>query len=141
MNGPADNTRAITDAAEEFVATLGDFPAAVSIKAAKTDIHLRPELSAFLVWVVERIAAGDNISFRPQPSVLSTAEAAHQLGVSRPTMVKMARRGEIPFHEAGSHMRFQATDVLVFEEQRRNDRMEAFDDLRKIDARLGEEPE
>ena len=96
------------------------------------------ELSEFLFHVVERTAAGDVMALATLPEELTTTTAADQLGVSRPTLMKLVDSGELPAKKVGSHTRLLATDVRQLKARRNAQRVEAFDRLRKLDEELGE---
>lgn len=74
---------------------------------------LPADLAAIISRVVEVMANGGTITIGSLPEELSTNVAAEQLGVSRPTLMKMIHAGEIPAHKVGTHHRLKATDVLA----------------------------
>lgn len=69
------------------------------------------------------------------PKELTTA-AAGFLGVSRPTLMKMINRGEIPAHKVGTHSRLFSKDVLELRKAQREAARKAFDELREIEDLL-----
>lgn len=75
--------------------------------------------------VVLAIAQGESITISPTPRELTTTMAAKQLGISRPTLMKHIRAGDIPFRKVGSHYRVLTEDVQVFAEEDRNRRRNA----------------
>ncbi|HZK04577.1 MAG TPA: helix-turn-helix domain-containing protein [Actinomycetaceae bacterium] len=70
------------------------------------------------------------------PKELTTTTAAGILGVSRPTLMKMIGRGEIPAHKVGTHSRLFSRDVLEFRRAQREDARKAFEELRELEDLL-----
>ena len=89
--------------------------------------RLTPELRNVLVHASRALSEGRAVSLEPRHSVLSTQEAADLLGISRPTLVKLLESDEIPFTKPGRHRRVKLTDLLAYQERRRNHRREELD--------------
>jgi excisionase family DNA binding protein len=53
-----------------------------------------------LVQVATAMAHGQGVTVMPQNALLTTQEAAELLGISRPTLVRLLRDGEIPLSSA-----------------------------------------
>ena len=53
--------------------------------------------------VAEALAQGMGVTVAPLNAMLTTQEAADFLGISRPTLVRVLERGEIPFQKPGRH--------------------------------------
>ncbi|MFT4127272.1 MAG: helix-turn-helix domain-containing protein [Gordonia sp. (in: high G+C Gram-positive bacteria)] len=102
-----------------------------------TAFPLPVELADVLAKALSVMADGGTVSIASLPNELSTTEAARQLGVSRPTVMKWIADGSLPAHKVKSHHRLFAADVLSFGESRRADQMAALGKLREIDEELG----
>lgn len=59
-------------------------------------LELPAEVFEVLRDVVMAMSQGLAITVAPQHTVLTTSEAAHLLGISRPTLVRLLEAGEIP---------------------------------------------
>jgi excisionase family DNA binding protein len=73
--------------------------------------------------VAEVLSSGMGVTVAPLSAMLTTQEAADYLGISRPTLVRILERGEIPMQKPGRHRFVQLKDLVDFQgrtnEQRR----------------------
>ena len=106
---------------------------------ANNAITLTPELSRTVFRVLATLASGGTVSISDVPKVLSTTEAARILGISRPTLMKRVRSGEIPSFKVGSHTRLNFDDVVTFQGDRENARKTALDRLRNLEFELDDQ--
>lgn len=82
-----------------------------------------------LVYIVDALSAGQGITVMPTNAQLTTQQAADHLGMSRPTLVKLLEGGEIPFTKVGRHRRVLFEDLINYERNAHNARLQALDDL------------
>jgi len=75
-------------------------------------------LKLFVAMLAEA-ARGNAVTLIPSHKELTTQEAADFLNVSRPFVVKILERGEMPYHRRGSHRRIKFSDLMVY--KRRSD--------------------
>ena len=82
-----------------------------------------------LINILSETGKGCAVCVAPIHAVLKTQEAADLLNVSRPFLVQLLKRGDIPFHKVGTHRRVQYKDVIAYKERRDAEGREALDAL------------
>jgi excisionase family DNA binding protein len=82
-----------------------------------------------LVEVLTELGEGNAVSIIPIHAALTTQDAADVLNVSRPFLVQLLERGEIPFYKTGTHRRIRYQDVIDYKERIDTARREALDAL------------
>lgn len=90
-------------------------------------IELPEPLHAALVQVAEALMQGLAVSVIPQSARLTTQQAADYLGVSRPTLVRLLERGEIPMSRPGRHRYVQLQDLVAYSDAMASRRREILD--------------
>ncbi len=129
-------TEAELDQARQVVDALGSDVSA-SLAMSNSDDHdlvtIPRELSRVITQVLQAVVRGGSVTVTSMPEELTTSTAAEQLGVSRPTLMQMVKRNEIPSHKVGTHTRLRTSDVLEYRRQRAERRRQAFDELRSLE--------
>lgn len=86
--------------------------------------------------VAVAVAHGQAVTVAPHDLELTTQEAADLLHVSRPHLVKLLERGELPHHrtsdEPGAHRRVLLRDVLDYRQRRRRQRRRVLNELTEL---------
>lgn len=99
-------------------------------------VTLPPATANLIQRTLDALTKHGAVSIGTLPEELTSTTAADILGISRPTLLKLAREGEIDSHKVGSHTRFKREHVLALAQQRRNEQLAALDDLRETIAAL-----
>jgi excisionase family DNA binding protein len=111
-------------------------PRAARLMGPNNEALILPEsLYRVLRQIIPVLARGDAVSLVPVHQELTTQEAADLLNVSRPFLIKLLDKGEIPFGRAGSHRRIRFVDVMAYKRRRDHERADL---LRQLVA-MGEE--
>lgn len=87
--------------------------------------------------VLETIGKGHAVRVLSDDEELTTNEAADLLHVSRPHLVTMLERGDLPFRRVGAHRRIRLADVLAFKRGEDEARRAALDELTGLSDELG----
>ncbi len=97
-----------------------------------------------LIDLLGELAKGNAVTIAPMTAELTTQQAAELLGISRPYLIKLAERGEIPYRRVGNRRKLKRADVLSCQradEQRRRAVLRELtreaDDLGLYDGRRG----
>lgn len=112
----------------------------IEILDDKGETHaVRMPVSALrlLVSVLSEIGDGNAVSIIPIHAELTTQEAADVLNVSRPYLIQLLEKGDIPFHKTGTHRRVRYQDVMSFKERVDADRRKSLDELAAQAQALG----
>lgn len=99
-------------------------------------VVLTPRVAALLRQILDVLARGESVAIVPRHKMLTTQQAADLLNVSRPFLVRLLERGEIPFEYVGRHRRIRAEDLLAYMRHRDEERSRVLDELIAADADL-----
>lgn len=130
----APHTYVPDDAETESIAEVRSFLAAHTARGADVtprylllgsaegeQVELPRPIYDALLLVAESLAAGRAVTVAPESKLLTTQQAADLLGVSRPTLVRLADAGDLPSERHGNRRRIRLGDLLSYRERRRDE--------------------
>ncbi len=89
-----------------------------------------------LVEILTQISQGNTVSIMPVQAELTTQAAANLLNISRPHLIKLIDRGDLPCRKVGKHRRILSTDLVVYKQQKDRLRAAALDELAALSQEL-----
>lgn len=125
-------------AVQAFLAGTDASSAAVTIEGdARQGLTIPTELTSLLLHLLDLVGRGCTVTVGGVPNEVTTTMAAGMLGISRPSLMKLVREGELPTHKVGSHTRLYSKDVLAYRRNRLERQSKAFDELRTLEEEWG----
>jgi len=100
-------------------------------------IELPASSVVILVRVLEEMEKGNAVTILPVHAELTSQEAADLLNISRPSLIDLLQRGEIPFRKVGTHRRIRFDDVMAYKRKAEAARRAALEELAAYDQELG----
>jgi excisionase family DNA binding protein len=101
----------------------------VVMAPGRAGVALPESIIEILRQTVGYMGQGKEVALTPVHRNLTTQEAADLLGVSRPFLVELLGKKEIPFHLVGTHRRIYLEDLLRFRERRDKGRKEIINQM------------
>jgi excisionase family DNA binding protein len=85
------------------------------------------------------LAAGQGVQIMPDNAMLTTQQAADSINVSRPYLIGLLERGEIPYEKVGTHRRIAFAALLDYKRRDQQQRRKANAELTALGEELGED--
>lgn len=112
----------------EVVARFGEDLVQVSLPRAVFDT---------LLEILKHTQQGSAVTLFPIHAELTTQRAAEILNVSRPFVISLLERGDIPFRTVGTHRRIRAEDLFAYKKRMDTNSRAAADALTAQAQELG----
>ena len=102
-----------------------------------TTVRLPEAAAKLLLQVLTELGNGRAVSVAPTDVEITTQQAADLLNVSRPYLVGLVEKGELPVRKVGNQRRLPLADVLEYKARNRANRLEALREMTALDQELG----
>jgi excisionase family DNA binding protein len=137
---PSESEKAAANHLRKILASQATGGAKLQVLDEQTkqpvEIILSAALSNLLMELLRHIGRGDAVTLVPVHEMLTTQQAADILNVSRPFLVSLLDKDEIPHTLVGRHRRIKANDLFAYKRARDEKRSKALADLAELDAEL-----
>lgn len=100
-------------------------------------VEIPPSLHGLMRGIVGHLARSEAVAIVQMDRELSTQQAADLLNVSRPYLIQLLDRGEMPYARTGSHRRIRMNDVMAYKQRRDIERRAALRRLTQMSQQLG----
>lgn len=100
-------------------------------------IPIPSSIFAQIIDLLVKLGNGDAVTIVPVQAEVTTTQAAELLGMSRPFLIKLLERGDIPFHMVGTHRKIHASDVTRYRAKRALTRRTALIEMAALDIDMG----
>ena len=101
------------------------------------EILLPPQAMQALSKALTHLAAGNEVVVEARIDELTTQQAANFLRVSRPFLVGLLEKGQLPFRKVGSHRRVLLDDLEAYKKRIDEQRLQALEELAAQAQELG----
>ena len=102
-----------------------------------TPIRIPSSALQLLFAALSEMARGNAVSLLPMNAELTTQQAADILNVSRPYLVGLLEKGDMPFRKVGVQRRVLLRDVVAYKSHTDPDRRAALNELAHLGQELG----
>lgn len=106
-------------------------------RGATRTVTLPTSFVRLMVEALAEIGQGNAVSLIPIHAELTSQEAADVLNVSRPYLIQLLDKGEIPFRKVNTHRRIRYDDVLAYKNRVDADRRAALEELSALHQEMG----
>ena len=139
---PTDQDALLAREASHAIETLHADMGSLQLQLAKagqevTTVRLPAAAAKLLLQVLTEMGNGRAVSVAPTDVEITTQQAADLLNVSRPYLVGLVEKGELPVRKVGNQRRLPLADVLEYKARNRANRLEALRELTALDQELG----
>jgi excisionase family DNA binding protein len=112
----------------------------INVEVGDDDALVVPRpIAIMLAQVLALVANGQGVQIMPDRAMLTTQQAADAINVSRPYLIGLLERGEIPYEMVGTHRRIAFADLLEYKRKDDQQRRAALDELTALGEEVGQD--
>src|SRR3569833_1778124 len=89
----------------------------ITVPYSSKPLQLPSKVLSLLSAIVSNMAAGKSMAKILSDATIGTQEAAEKKNVSRPFIVRLLEKGEIPYSKVGTHRRIKVSDVIAYQKK------------------------
>ena len=89
----------------------------ITLDGDHESLRLPGKALGLLSNIISNMAAGRSMALILSDATIGTQEAADYLEVSRPYIVRLLEKGEIPFSKVGTHRRIKVSDLVAYQKK------------------------
>jgi excisionase family DNA binding protein len=137
-----DDTRTAQESSRKLAKLLGARKKNVRFRiqsdnGAEETIAIPLPAFRLLAEILTEMAKGNAVTLIPVHAELTTQQAADLLNVSRPYLIDLLEKGQIPHRKVGTHRRVLFEDLMAYKQKTDAARLKALEELSALDQELG----
>lgn len=103
----------------------------ITLEYNHESLRLPSKAISLLSAIISNMAAGKSMALILSDTTVGTQEAADYLEASRPYVVRLLEKGEIPFSKVGTHRRIKVSDLVAYQKKMKTTRRKQLNFLAK----------
>lgn len=101
----------------------------IKVEKSGEFIQVPSKLIGLISDIITSMSEGKSVALIVSDSELTTQQAADILRVSRPHLIKLLDKGELPHRKVGTHRRVKLSDLLNYQESQKKKRDNYLEEL------------